>query len=243
MVSIFLKEFGSYFSSVVGYVIIAVFLVLMGLFVWVFKDSSILENHYASLDALFSIAPAVLIFLVPAVTMKSFSEEFQTGTIEILGTKPIKNYEILYGKYFASLAIVLFAILPTLIYFWSVYRLGSPMGNLDVGGIIGSYIGLFLLAASFVAIGIFSSLLSNNQIVAFLVAATLCFLLHWSFEFVSQLPIFYGRIDNVIEELGMNYHYASLSKGLIKSTDVIYFLSVIMAFFLFSGHALKMKKN
>lgn len=243
MKSIFFKEVRTFFSSVTGYVVISVFLILMGLFVWVFNDTSILESHYATLDPLFSLAPAILIFLVPAVTMKSFAEEFQTGTIEILGTKPLRDRDIVLGKYMANCLIVVLSIIPTVIYYWSVYSLGSPPGNLDSGGIAGSYIGLLLLATSFVAIGMFASLLSNNQIVAFLIGASLCFLLHWSFEFVSQLPVFYGRIDDVIEEIGMNYHYASLSKGYIDSANLIYFLSVNIIFLLLSIQILTLKKS
>lgn len=230
MFSIFFKEINAFFSSLIGYIVISVFLVSIGLFMWVFTETSVLDYNFATLDQLFSIAPLVFLFLIPAVTMRSFAEEKAKGTIEFLYTKPLTNLEIIGGKYMANITLVLFALLPTLIYYYSVYQLGSPVGNLDSGAIIGSYIGLFLLAASFVAIGMFASTLTNNQIVAFILGAFLCFFFHWAFTYIARMPIFTTSLDLVIQKLGINYHYSSISKGLIDSRDIIYFLSIIGIF-------------
>lgn len=230
MLSIYFKEINAFFSSLIGYISILVFLVATGLFVWVFPDTSILEYGYATLDPLFLIAPWVFMFLIPAVTMRSFSEEFSTGTIEMLVTKPISENSIILGKYFASLTLVLFSLIPTAVYYYSVYRLGFPTGNLDSGGIIGSYIGLFFLAAGFVAIGLFASSLSKNQIVAFVLAVFLSFILYMAFDFISEIGVFYGGADSLLQWLGINYHYNSISRGVIDSRDIIYFLSLIALF-------------
>jgi len=230
MYSIFLKEINSYFSSLIAYIVIAVFLVSTGLFIWVFSDTSILEYNFATLEQLFSIGPLVFLFLIPALTMRSFSEEKQRGTIEFLHTKPLTDSDIIMGKFFANFLLVLFALLPTLIYYYSVYQLGAPVGNLDSGEIIGSYIGLCFLAGAFVAIGLLASALTENQIVAFILAAFLSFLVHWGFAYISVAPVFYGGFDDLIDKLGMQYHYVSISKGALDSRDVIYFLGVITIF-------------
>lgn len=230
MVSIFFKELNSYFSSLIAYIVIGVFLVILGLVMWVFPDTSLLNYSYATLDQVFDIAPVIFLFLIPAITMRSFAEEQQSGTIEILATKPISDVEIVAGKFLANFALVIFAILPTLIYYYSVYQLGSPPGNLDSGAIMGSYIGLILLGGVFAAIGIFASALTNNQIVAFIISIFFCFLFYWGFYFFSKLPVFVGRVDDIVQMLGIEYHYLSISKGVIDSRDVVYFLSVILAF-------------
>lgn len=230
MLSIFFKEINAFFSSLIGYVVISVFLVSIGLFMWVFSETSVLDYNFATLDQLFSIAPLVFLFLIPAVTMRSFAEEKAKGTIEFLYTKPLTNFQIIGGKYLANITLVLFSLLPTLIYYYSVYQLGSPVGNLDSGAIFGSYIGLFCLAASFVAIGMFASTLTNNQIVAFILGAFLCFFFHWAFTYIARMPIFSTSLDLWIQKLGINYHYSSISKGLIDSRDIIYFVSLVGVF-------------
>jgi len=223
--------------------VIAVFLVMTGLFMWVFAETSILDYNYATLEQLFSIAPLVFLFLIPAITMRSFAEESQRGTIEFLATKPLTDWQIVLGKYFANFSLVLFALLPTLIYYYSVYQLGSPPGNLDSGGILGSYIGLAFLAGIFVAIGLWASSISNNQIVAFILGAFLCFVFHWAFAYLSQLPVFYGSLDAFINKLGITYHYSSMSRGVLDSRDVIYFLSMIFLFLFATITTLKNRKS
>lgn len=230
MLPIFKKEINTFFSSLIGYIVIGVFLVLMGLLLWVFPEFSILDGAYANLDTLFSISPMVFMFLIPAVTMRTFAEEKQTGTIELLTTRPITDWQIVGGKFLACLTLVVFALLPTILYYVSVYQLGAPPGNLDSGGILGSYIGLLFLAAAFSAIGVFASSLTNNQIVAFVVATFLCFFTYLAFDFLSRLPIFFGKTDDIVQAIGIAYHYDSVSRGVLDSRDVVYFLSVISLF-------------
>lgn len=243
MRAIYWKELSSFFSSMIAYVVIGGFLVLLGLILWVFPDTSILNSPYAQLDPLFAIAPLVFMFLIPALTMRSFSEEYNAGTMELLFTKPLSELKLVISKYLAYYSIVILALVPTLIYYYSVYQLGSPKGNLDSGAITGSYIGLFFLSAVFVAIGIFSSSLSRNQITAFVIGAFLCFFCTWFFEFVSSLPIFYGTVDDIVERLGVNFHYSSMSKGLIDSRDVIYFISMTVFFIVMTLFVINDKKK
>ncbi|MCC6687465.1 MAG: gliding motility-associated ABC transporter permease subunit GldF [Saprospiraceae bacterium] len=232
MRSIYLKEINSFFSSLIAYLVIGGFLALLGLLLWIFPDDNILEAKFASLDSLFNVAPLVLMFLIPAITMRSFAEENQTGTIELLVTKPVADWQIILAKFLACLTLVIIAILPTLVYYVSVYLLGSPVGNLDTGAIMGSYIGLVFLGACFVSIGIFASSLTKNQNVAFIIATFLCFLFHWGFSYTSRIPVFVGRFDDLIQSLGIDFHYGSISRGLVDSRDVVYFFS-ITGFFLF----------
>lgn len=230
MRSIFIKEINSFFSSVVGYVAVLVFLVACGLFLWVFEDSSILAYGYATLERYFEFAPWLLLLLIPAITMRSFADEFKGGTIEWLGTKPLKDTDIILGKYFASVTLVAFALLPTLLYAYTVDNLSMAANNVDFGAIAGSYIGLLFLAASFTAIGIFCSSLTNNQVVGFLVALFACYLLYSGFDSLAKLPAFAEGIDYYLGMVGMAFHYNSISRGFIDSRDVIYFLSVIVLF-------------
>lgn len=232
MISIFRKEVNLFFSSLIGYIVIGVFLVVLGLFMFVFPDTSLLNYGFASMQQLFEMAPNIFVFLIPAITMRSFAEEQQTGTIELLVTRPISDWEIVVGKYLASVLLVVFALLPTLLYYYTVYQLGDPKGNLDAGAIVGSYVGLLLLAGGFVAVGIFASAITKNQIVAFLLASLLCFLCFWGFDYFSRLPLLVGRGDTIVQMLGMVWHYDSLSRGVIDSRDLLYFLSFI-GFFLF----------
>lgn len=242
MLSILQKEINTFFSSLIGYIVIGVFLVLMGLVLFVFPDTSLINYRYASLDQLFQMAPNIFTFLIPALTMRSFAEEKQEGTIEFLATKPLSDLQIILGKYLANLLLVIFALLPTLLYYYTVYKLGSPEGNLDSGATIGSYFGLVFLAAVFVAIGIFSSSLTNNQIVAFVLAAFLCFLVHWGFYYISNLPVFFGKSDDLVQQLGLEFHYNSISRGIVDSRDVIYFLSVIGLFIMLTLLNLERRK-
>ncbi|MBK7871401.1 MAG: gliding motility-associated ABC transporter permease subunit GldF [Saprospiraceae bacterium] len=242
MLSIFLKEVNTFFSSLIGYIVIGVFLVALGLVLFVFPDTSLLQYDYATLDQLFDIAPMIFAFLIPAITMRSFAEEQQTGTIELLATKPVSDLAIVLGKFFACLTLVAFAILPTLLYYYTVYQLGAPKGNLDSGAIMGSYFGLIFLGGAFAAIGIFASSLTNNQIVAFIVATFLCFLIHWGFDLFSRLPVFIGKSDVLVQMLGMEYHYNSISRGIIDSRDIIYFLSVIAIFMILTLTSLEKRK-
>lgn len=242
MYSIYKKEIVSFFSSLMAYIVIGLFLLVTGLFIWVFSETSVLDYNYAGLEQLFSIAPIIFMFLIPAITMRTFAEEYQQGTIEFLFTKPLSDRQIVIGKFLANWSLVLLALLPTLIYYYSVYQLGTPKGNIDTGSVIGSYIGLVFLSGGFVAIGMFASSLTNNQIVAFLLAIFLCFTMHWSIDYLSDLPIFYGSSDEAVKKFGMNYHYTSISKGMIDSRDVIYFLSIIFFFLLLAITSLDRRK-
>lgn len=242
MWSIYKKEISSFFSSLIGYIVIGIFLLVLGLVLWVFPDTSLLNYNYATLDQLFDISPMIFLFLIPAVTMRTFSEELQAGTMELLNTKPITDFQIILGKFLASWTLVLFALLPTLLYYFTVYQLGFPKGNLDSGAIAGSYIGLLFLSGVFVAIGVFASSLTNNQIVAFITATFLCFLVFWGFFFFSKLPVFVGKTDDLVQMLGIDYHYASISRGVIDTRDLLYFFSVIGLFLLLTQTSLERRK-
>jgi len=236
-----MKEIASFFSSIVGYVAVLVFLVACGLFLWILDDSSILTYGYATMDRFFDLAPLLLMLLIPAVTMRSLADEFRSGTIEWLSTKPLRDTDIILGKYFAAIALIVFALLPTLLYVYSVGNLAVPKTTLDSGAIIGSYIGLLFLAGGFAAIGIFCSSLTGNQIVGFLVALFACFLFYSGFEALSKLPVFDGGVNYYLSLIGMSSHYTSISRGVIDSRDVIYFLSVIVLFISLTRVSLKMK--
>lgn len=225
MIRVIAKEFNSFLNSLIAYVVIGVFLSGMGLLMWVFPETSVLEYGYADMDTLFSLGPYVFIFLIPAITMRSFAEEKKSGTMELLLTKPLTDWDIILGKFFACFLLVLFALLPTLIYYYSVWALGNPAGNIDTPGVIGSYIGLALLGGVFCAVGMVASSITSNQIVAFILAAFLCFIVFTGFESISTLNVWSANAL-VIKQLGILYHYDALSKGLIDSRDVIYFFSV-----------------
>ncbi len=226
------KEFRQFFSSLTGIIALAVFLLLNGLYLFVFPDTNILDFGYATLDKFFEFAPWIFTFLVPAITMRSFSEEFKGGTYEILHTKPLSYTQIILGKYTGCLLIVLMALLPTLLYAISVQALSAGNAGIDTGGTIGSYIGLLLLAAVFTAIGICCSSFTNNSVAAFIISAFACFVLYTGFGAISHIAAFSGGADYYLEMLGIDFHYRSISRGVIDSRDVIYFGSVI-AFFLF----------
>ncbi len=229
MYSIFKKGIRSFLSSLIAYVVIIVFLLTVGLFTWVFADGNILAQGYASLDTLFFMAPWIFIFLISAITMRSFSEEINQGTFEILSTKPITDLQIILGKFLAAVCLVAFSILPTLLYFYSVYYLGLPKGNIDMGATWGSYIGLILLGGCYASIGIFSSAATSNQIVAFVLGMFLCFFFYVGFQQISNLSLF-GNWDSFIQNLGIQYHYDSISRGVVDSRDLVYFGSLISLF-------------
>jgi|TARA_B110000093_G_scaffold146838_1_gene159181 ABC-2 type transport system permease protein len=229
MYSIFKKEIRSFLSSLIAYVVIIVFLLIVGLFTWVFADGNILAQGYASLDTLFFMAPWIFIFLISAITMRSFSEEINQGTFEILSTKPITDFQIILGKFLAAVCLVAFSVLPTLLYFYSVYQLGLPKGNIDMGATWGSYIGLILLGGCYASIGIFSSAATSNQIVAFVLGMFLCFFFYVGFQQISNLSLF-GSWDSFVQNLGIQYHYDSISRGVVDSRDLVYFGSLISFF-------------
>lgn len=211
----------------VAYVTIGVFLLVLGLFLWVFPESSILEYGYAGLDSLFSTAPYLFMFLIPAITMRSLAEERKEGTFELLATRPLTDWQIIIGKYLACLVLVLFALLPTLVYYYSVYNLGAPQGNIDTGAVIGSYIGLFLLGGAFVAIGLFASSITSNQIIAFTIAVFLCFI---AFSGLDSLSTLLSLQNLGLQNFGINQHYQSISRGVLDTRDLVYFLSFIALF-------------
>jgi len=226
MLQILSKEFNSFLNSLIAYMVIGVFLTAIGLLMWVFPETSVIEYGYADMDTLFSFGPYVLMFLIPAVTMRSFSEERKTGTLELLLTKPVRDWDIILGKFLACFLLVALALLPTLFYYYSIYQLGNPVGDIDTPGVIGSYVGLILLAGVFCSIGVLASSFTPNQIVAFIAAAFLCFLLFSGFNSVASLNVWTAD-PLLIKQLGVLYHYEALSKGLIDSRDLIYFISVI----------------
>jgi ABC-2 type transport system permease protein len=223
MIQVFAKEFNSFLNSLIAYIVIGAFLTGIGLLMWVFPETSILDYGFADLDTLFSMGPYVFIFLIPAITMKSFAEEKKMGTLELLLTKPLSDWSVVLGKFLAAWALVFLALIPTAIYYYSVYQLGNPVGNIDSAGVMGSYIGLTLLAMVFCSIGLLASSLTANQIVSFILAAFLCFIIYMGFDSLSS---FGGNSALMVKQVGILYHYESLSKGLIDSRDVFYFLSV-----------------
>ncbi|GAB1418665.1 gliding motility-associated ABC transporter permease subunit GldF [Bacteroidales bacterium] len=230
MYALFKKEIGSFLSSLIGYLVMGVFLLITGLFLWVLPtDFNILDYGFASLDGLFIIAPYVFLFLVPAITMRSFAEEQRLGTMEWLLTKPLTDLQLVLGKYMASFILVVLSLLPTLVYYFSVYRLGLPVGNLDSGGAAGSFIGLLFLSATFVAIGIFSSSITDNQLVAFILAVVLSGFMFIGFDLIYSLSLF-GPLDLMIQQLGIEAHYRSISRGVVDTRDLLYFVSLIVFF-------------
>jgi len=230
MFAILKKEFNTFFASPIGYLVIAVFLLINGLFLWVFKgDFNILNAGFSDLTSFFYLAPWFFIFLIPAITMRSFSDEIRSGTIEILKTKPLSNWQIVIGKYLGAFLLIVLALIPTVTYVYTIHKLGNPIGNLDFGSTLGSYFGLLFLAAAFTAIGLFTSTLSNNQIVAFITGVALSFLIFYGFEAIAELQLFKNLS---IQNIGMNEHFKSMSRGVIDTKDILYFASVTF-FFLF----------
>lgn len=241
MISLLIKEINGFLNSLIAYIVVAVFLIGMGLLVWVFPETSVLEYGYAEMDAFFSLAPYVFLFLIPAITMRSFSEESKSGTLELLLTKPLGNFQVILGKYLAGILLVAFALVPTLIYYWSIYQLGNPPGNLDSAGVVGSYLGLALLGAVYTAIGIFASSLSENQIVSFVIALFLCFFWFSGFGSIAAIDV-WGKYSNQLNQAGLLYHYNSLGKGLIDSRNLVYLFSIILGLLLSTNLVLTIKR-
>ena len=225
------KEWQQFFNSLTGYIALIIFLLLNGLFLFVFPDTSLLNFGYASLNNFFEIAPMLLLFLVPTVTMRSFADEYKQGTFELLKTLPLTPSQIVWGKFFGAAMIVITALLPTIVYAISMQQLSST-GGIDVGGTIGSYIGLILISTVFVSVGLCFSSFTNNTVVAFITGAFVCFILYTGFDAISKLPVFKSGWDYYIEMLGLNFHYKSISRGVIDTRDVIYFTGVIFLFLL-----------
>ena len=232
MIALYKKELAAFFSSLIGYLAIGVFLALTGLLLWVFPGSlNVLDYGYATLDGLFFAAPMLYLFLIPAITMRLLAEEKKNGTLELLLTKPLGEWGIVWAKFLAGLTLVALSLLPTLVYYFSLRALGDPVGNIDTGSVAGSYIGLLFLSAAFVAIGFFASSLTDNQIVAFILGALLCAVCHWGFDMVFRMG-FLGQTGLFLKGLGMAQHYESMSRGVVDTRDVLYFLSVAALFLL-----------
>jgi ABC-2 type transport system permease protein len=245
MFTLYLKEIRSFLSSLIGYIAIGVFISLIGIFLWIIPTdsggSNILDNGFANIDPLFTIAPWVYLFLIPAITMRSFSEEKKTGTLELLLTRPLTDLQIVLAKYLAGFTLVMVSLLPTLTYYYSVHVLGLPKGNIDTGGMWGSYVGLLFLGAGFVSIGVFASSIAENQVIAFIIALLLCFFCYIGFDFIGESGLF-GKYDALIKSLGINAHYVSMSRGVIDTRDALYFLSIITLFNLLTKLVLESRK-
>jgi len=230
MYSLLRKEISSFLTSLTGYIVITIFLLAVGLFLWVFPgDFNIIDAGFTSLESLFVIAPWVFMFLIPAITMRSFAEEKRTGTIELLLTRPLSEWQIILAKYFAGLLLVVLSLIPTFVYYYSLQGLGNPPGNIDTGATWGSYIGLMFLGGAYVSIGLFASSITENQIVSFITAFFLCFFCYFGFDAIGGMEIF-RPVDEMIINIGINAHFASMSRGVIDSRDVLYFLSFIFVF-------------
>jgi ABC-2 type transport system permease protein len=241
MKSILLREIKSFFGSPIGYLVIAIFLLLNGLFLWVFDgEYNILKSGFADLTPFFTISPWILIFLIPAVTMRSFSDEKKQGTLELLVTKPLSIWQIVNGKFFGALLLIVIAIIPTLIYVYVISSLGMPEGNIDMGSTIGSYFGLLFLIAAYTAIGVFTSALSENQIVAFIISVFLCFFFYFGFEGLSTIA---KGIEGFVSYLGMDSHFRSMSRGVLDTRDILYFVSISVLFLSLTVYKLKSLKS
>ncbi|WP_316759232.1 gliding motility-associated ABC transporter permease subunit GldF [Pedobacter aquatilis] len=233
MYAVFKRELFGFLNSMVAYVTIGVFLAVSGLLLWFFPDTSLLDYGYAELNGFFSLVPYLFMFLIPAITMRSFAEERREGTYELLITKPITLWQIVIAKYLACLVLVLLALIPTLVYYYSISKLGLPEGNIDSGAVIGSYIGLFLLGSAFTSIGVFASALTKNQIIAFAISAALCAFAFLGFDYSSQL-LSMQSFETTIASFGINQHYQSISRGVLDTRDLVYFISFSTVFLLFT---------
>lgn len=241
ILTLFRKEVASFFNSLIAYLVISVFLTGVGLFFWVF-EYNVLETLLAQMDALFDYGPYLFLFLVPAITMRAFSEEIKSGTIELLATKPITDWQIILGKYFAAAFLVLFSLLPTLLYVASVWWLGSPMGNLDLGATMGAYLGLFFLGCIFAAIGLFTSALSDSQIVAFILGVFVCFFFFIGLDFMAGIKAL-NEVNAFFLKLSIIEHYRSISRGVIDTRDALYFVSFVAVALILTKMVLNVKKG
>jgi len=243
MITLYKKEISIFFSTIIGYLIIGFFLLISSLILWHdISEINILDNAYASMDSFFSIAPLIFLLFIPSVSMRVFSEEFNTGTIETLITKPISSFEIVTAKFFAVLSLVIIAILPTITYVISIYFLGETTGNLDLAAVVGSYIGLLLLSSIFASISVYASSLSSNQIVAFILAMIMSSFFFFGFDILSQLP-YLQIVDLTLQKIGISYHYNMMSKGLLKVSDLVYFMSVSLLFIKLTEVVIKNKNT
>ncbi|MDN3586447.1 gliding motility-associated ABC transporter permease subunit GldF [Pedobacter aquatilis] len=236
MYAVFKRELYSFLSSMVAFITIGIFLLVSGLLLWFFPDTSILDYGYAELGGFFSLVPYLFMFLIPAITMRSFAEEKKEGTYELLITKPVTLWQIIFAKYFSSLVLVLFSLIPTTVYYFSISKLGLPEGNIDSGAVIGSYVGLFLLGTAFTSIGIFASSITKNQIIAFAIAATICAFTFLGFDYTSQIFAL-SSLETTVSALGINEHYQAISRGVLDTRDLLYFLSFSGIFLLFTNLA------
>lgn len=237
MYPILKKEINSFFSSPIAYLVIGLFLTINGLFLWVFKDTfNVLNAGFADLNSFFYLAPWLFLFLIPAITMKSFADEFNSGTIEILKTKPITDWQIVLGKFSAALLLVCIALVPTLTYIYTIYALGNPVGNLDIGSTIGSYLGLIFLASTYTSIGLFTSTLSKSQIVAFILSFFITFILFYGFDALSNLA---GNSTYILQQFGINEHFKSISRGVVDTRNIIYFVTLTFFFLFITKQQLK----
>ena len=232
MIAIFKKEINLFFSSLIGYISIGVFLALTGMFMWVLPNFNIFDYGYATLDQLFNIGPNVFLFLIPAITMRSFADEQKTGTIEIISTKPVTDFQIVFGKYLAGLVLVLFSLLPTLLYFYTISDLAYPRGNVDAGAAWGSYIGLLFVGGAYLAVGLFASSVTDNQIVSFILGMFLCLFFFQILDWMKEIS-FLTSFDSIFDALSIQSHYISISRGVLDTRDLIYFVS-FAGVFLFS---------
>ena len=231
MLSIAKKELYQFFSSLTGYITIILFLLVNALYLFVLKDSNLFDYGYATLNSFFDLAPWVFIFLIPALGMRSFADEFKSGTFETLKTSPLTKWQIVFGKYLAIMVVILIALIPTVLYVITIQSLSSGgTEGIDTGAVAGSYIGLFLLASVFAAITTWCSSLTSNAVIAFLLSSFACILLYFGFNAISKLPVFTGNADYYIEMLGIDFHYQSISRGVLDTRDMIYFFSVIFIF-------------
>ena len=242
MIALLRKEINQFFSSVIGLLTIVLFLLVNTLFLWIFSgDFNLLDFGYATLDPFFMLSPIIFLIFIPAVCMRLFSEEYQSGTIESLLTKPISFWNVVFSKFLSANVLVLFAIIPTLIYFLSIYYLGETIGNLDIGGIMGSYFGLFMLSSIFIAIGILASSISSNQVVAYLIAIVCNSIIYYGFDVLSNIS-FLQNWDLFISNLGISKHYERMSKGILDSRDIMYFLSACFLFLMLCKTIIQQKR-
>ncbi len=241
MITILIKEINEFFNSLIGYLVVGIFLIGISLIMWVLPGVNVLDYGYANMEPVFTYGPYAFMFLIPAVTMRSIAEEKRNGTIELLYTLPFRTSDIILGKFFGAVGIVLLSLIPTLLYFYTLYQLGNPTGNLDISGIVGSYIGLALLGSVFVAIGLFSSSISENQIVSFVVGALLCFVAHEGIQIVANMDL-WSVWSIYLERLSINYHYISMSNGLLEFQDVMYFVGFICLMLTVTWYVLERKR-
>jgi ABC-2 type transport system permease protein len=243
MLALYLKELRSFLSSIIGYVFILIYLIASGLFHWILSyNTNLLEGAEADLIPFFNLSPVILLILIPAITMRSIAEERRTGTIELLFTKPISDLGIILAKYFAGVTLMIIAIIPTIVYFFSMYYLGKPIGIIDLGASLTSYLGLILLGSVFVSIGIFASSLTSSQIVSFILAMFLCWFIYDGLELLGSFSQV-GNSDAIIRYFGISSHYNSIKKGLVDTSDIVYFISVIFLFLYASLSSVKSLKR